>query len=171
MAAVGPPLLRRELGDAGEMSGRRFHVRGEQVKVTASHFFLILRTVALARRSLLSAAGSLSLSSRREASDARSLLSDRRSRESDRGALKSETGGGAGVLGRSTTAVTVPMTRKRRGTDRARRERDSRAARQRVHHRPNSRSRYPHLRCEPRRRRRAAARRVRYRRASANHRR
>jgi hypothetical protein len=77
------------------MSPGHFDVRGEQMKVTAPHFFLILRTVALDRGSLLSASGSLSLSSRREATDARSLLSEPRSRESDRGALKSETGGGA----------------------------------------------------------------------------
>ena len=112
---IGPPLLRRELADAGVMSGRRFHVRGEHVKVTEPHFFLILRTVALDRGSLSRAAAALSLSSRREASDARSLLSEPRARESDRGALKSETRGGAGASGRSTTAVTVPTMRKQRG--------------------------------------------------------
>ena len=80
------------------MTHGHFHVRGEQVKVTAPHFFLILRTVAPDRGSLLSVAETLSLSSRREASDARSLLSESRSRESDCGTLKSETDRGARAI-------------------------------------------------------------------------
>ena len=81
-----------------EMTHGHFDVRSEQMKVTAPHFFLILRTVAPDRGSLLSVAESLSLSSRREASDARSLLSESRSRESDWGAHKSETNRGAGAM-------------------------------------------------------------------------
>ena len=98
-------------GRAAGMTHGHFDVRSEQMKVTAPHFFLILRTVALDHGSLFSVAESHSLSFRREASDARSLLSESRARESDCGAHESEPDGGAGVLGRSTMiSQTSPMT-------------------------------------------------------------